>query len=127
RHEYLPFDPTFDDGAVVFDLQPGQWIAWAQNAPHRVTNLDSINVSLSTEHFTAQTRARARVYSANRFLRTRAGMRELSTREHGVGAIAKTAIHWAARRGGLRPPAHLKRHGATLRIDSNAERGTRPS
>jgi hypothetical protein len=125
RHEYLPFDPAFDDGAAVFDLNPGQWIAWAQNAPHRVTNLDSINVSLSTEHFTAQTRTRARIYSANRFLRLRVGLRDLSTREQGVAAITKTAIHWAARRVGIDRPANTKRHVPTLRIDPDVAGATR--
>src|SRR5919197_828068 len=62
RHEYLPFETFFDGAASVFDLAPGQWIAWAQNAPHRVTNLDGLNVSLTSEHFTRQTRRRARVY-----------------------------------------------------------------
>jgi hypothetical protein len=126
RHEYLPFDATFDDGAVVVDLRPGQWIAWAQNAPHRVTNLDSVNVSLSTEHFTPQTRSRARVYSANRFLRLRAGLQDLSTRERGAGAAAKSAIHWAARRVGLDRQSVTKRHVPTLRIDPEAAGGIRP-
>jgi hypothetical protein len=125
RHEYLPFDPTFDDGAIVVDLHPGQWIAWAQNAPHRVTNLDSVNVSLSTEHFTAQSRARARVYSANRFFRLRVGLHDLSTREHGAGATTKSAIHWAARRLGVDRPSNSKRHVPTLRIDPDAAGATR--
>lgn len=125
RHEYLPFDMAFDDGALVYDLEPGQWIAWPQNAPHRVTNLDSLNVSLSTEHFTPQSRRRARVYTANRFFRVRLGFCGLSAREEGPAAVIKTLAHRLARRAGLdrAPP---KQHTPTLRIDADAPAGVVP-
>lgn len=122
RHEYLPYDIHFDDAAAVYDLEPGQLLAWPQNAPHRVTNLDSVNVSLSTEHFTRQSRWRARVYTANRFFRTRLGMRNLSTRESGAGAWVKTLVHRMARKAGL-DPIHIKRHEPSFRVDPRAPRG----
>lgn len=122
RHEYLPYESKFDEAAVVYDLEPGQWVTWPQNAPHRVTNLDSVNVSLSTEHFTRQTRWRARVYTANRFFRTRLGMDNLSTREHGAGAWAKTIIHRVARKAGL-DPIQTKRHVPAFRVDPRAPGG----
>ena len=122
RHEYLPYDPRFDRGATVHDLKPGQWIAWAQNAPHRVTNLARVNVSLSTEHFTEQSRRKARVYAANRFFRLRFGLRHLSAREDGPSALLKTVAHGLARRAGL-DPVSLKRPAATLRVDAAAPGG----
>jgi hypothetical protein len=122
RHEYLPFDPGFDAEAIVFDLQPGQWIAWAQNAPHRITNLDSLNVSLSTEHFTVRTRRRARVHAANRFFRLRCGWPGLSTREDGAAAALKTVLHRLARQVGL-DRTQPKRHTPTLRVDADAPDG----
>ncbi len=103
RHEYLPYEITFDEGAQVYDLQPGQWISWPQNAPHRVTNLDSVNVSLSTEYFTRASRRRFQVYIANRFFRTRLGCTNLSAREDGALTLAKTLAQRAARRLGLNP------------------------
>lgn len=122
RHEYLPYEHVFDRAAVVYDLEPGQWVAWPQNAPHRVTNLDSVNVSLSTEHFTRQSRRRARIYVANRFFRTRLGLRELSTREEGPAALMKTVVQRLARRVGLdRLPA--KQHTASMRVDPDAPGG----
>jgi hypothetical protein len=122
RHEYLPYENTFDRGAVLFDLEPGQWVTWPQNAPHRVTNLDSVNVSLSTEHFTRQSRDRARVYTANRFFRTRLGMRNLSVRETGPTALTKSIVHRLARKAGLdRLP--MKRHVPSLRVDPDAPGG----
>lgn len=122
RHEYLPYEAAFDAGATAYDLDPGQWTAWAQNAPHRITNFDSLNVSLSTEHFTRQGRWRARVYTANRFFRTRFGLTGLSTREQGVAALIKTVAHRLARKAGL-DHSETKRHIATLRVDPDAPAG----
>ena len=122
RHEYLPYEDAYDSGAVVYDLEPGQWASWPQNAPHRVTNLDSVNVSLSTEHFTRQSRWRARVYTANRFFRTRLGMQNLSTHESGLTTLTKTLIHRLASKAGL-DPLQLKRHIPSLRVDPHAPGG----
>jgi len=122
RHEYLPYQADFDAGAEVYDLEPGQWIAWPQNAPHRVTNLDSVNVSLSTEHFTRASRRRSRVYIANRFFRTRLGCKRLSAREDGILALAKAVVQRVARGLGLdpRPP---KQHVPLLRVKAGAPGG----
>lgn len=122
RHEYLPYEIAYDRAAQVYDLEPGQWIAWPQNAPHRVTNLDSVNVSLSTEHFTRESRRRTRVYAANRFFRTRFGLRGLSVREQGPAAMVKSAVHGLVRKAGLerlRP----KQHVPSMRVDPDAPGG----
>ncbi|MHB8535631.1 MAG: GNAT family N-acetyltransferase [Sulfuricaulis sp.] len=122
RHEYLPYEHIYDQGAVVYDLEPGQWAAWPQNAPHRVTNLDSVNVSLSTEYFTRQSRWRARVYVANRFFRARLGLHGLSAREAGLAAVGKTVVHRLVRKAGLdRLPA--KHHTPSMRVDPDAPGG----
>jgi hypothetical protein len=122
RHEYLPFDSAYDEGAISYELEAGQWTAWAQNAPHRVTNEDSVNVSLSTEYFTRESRRRARVYAANRFFRKRFGFWNLSAREHGPAAWMKVATHGLARRAGL-APTRTKRHAATMRVAPDAPGG----
>jgi hypothetical protein len=113
RHEYLPYRRSYDAGAEIHDLAPGQWIAWPQNAPHRV------NVSLSTEHFTAASRRRCQLYMANRFLRTRLGLTGLSAREDGALAVAKTVLQRAARRLGLNP-LQFRRHMPMLRVAAEA-------
>ena len=122
RHEYLPYEAAYDAGASVHDLAPGDWIHWPQNAPHRVTNLDSLNVSLSTEHFTRASRRRARVYVANRFFRTRLGWSGLSAREDGALALAKVLAQRVARRLGL-DPVTTKSHVAALRVAPDAPGG----
>lgn len=122
RHEYLPYEPAFDEGAQVYDLTPGQWISWPQNAPHRVTNLDGVNVSLSTEYFTRASRRRFQLYVANRFFRTRLHCTNLSTREEGVRAVAKTLAQRAARRLGLNP-LKFRHQVPVLRVVAGAPGG----
>jgi hypothetical protein len=124
-HEYLPYRPELDDGSVSQVLDPGQLASWPQNAPHRVTNLDSVNVSLTTEHFTKASRSRARLFQANRFLRCKLGIRPRSINTAGPAALAKTALHRAARAMGMdvNPP---KRHVPSLRVDPTAPLGCVP-
>lgn len=45
--EEVPYDPSFDDDAVAFDLKPRDVVSWPFNAPHRIMNLGTVNVSLS--------------------------------------------------------------------------------
>nr|HMQ23250.1 hypothetical protein [Planctomycetota bacterium] len=61
KPEGLPYDESLDAGAVCVDLEPGQVVSWPLNAPHRVQNLEGLNVSLSTEHVTKATRKSLRV------------------------------------------------------------------
>jgi len=125
RHEYLPYDPSFDEAAVSYDLEPGQWVTWPQNAPHRITNGDSVNVSLATEYFTVATRRRQRVYAANRFFRTRLHATSVATREAGPAATLRTFVHRVANRLGL-DPLRYRSHVPAMRIDADAPGGVAP-
>jgi hypothetical protein len=71
--EDVPYDRSFDRYALVFDAQPGQLITWPQLTPHRVTNLEGLNVSLSTEHKNARARRRINVHTANHLVRKHTG------------------------------------------------------
>jgi hypothetical protein len=122
RHEYLPYQSEWDTASVAHTLRQGDWISWPQNAPHRVTNGDSVNVSLSTEHFTDDGLRRHQVYLANRFLRTRLGARELSTQEHGVAMQGKVLLRRMATRLGLNQLKY-RSHQPVLRVDADAEGG----
>ena len=125
RQEYVPYRNEFDELAEVFDLKPGQVAAWPQNAPHRVINGDSLNVSLVTDHFTPDARRRARVYSANQFLRTRAHVprRLLSTKEEGGAATAKVVVHKLATRAGLGNPVNKAHEPSVRRVDPSSPTG----
>ncbi len=90
-NEELDYQPEFDAEAMVVDLQPGQMITWPQNTPHRVSNLEGLNVSLTTEHLTPKARRRIKLFRANRFLRHKMGYQTLSQDTEGMGYKMKVA------------------------------------
>lgn len=128
RQEYVPYQHEFDSRAEVFDLVPGDVALWPQNSPHRVTNGNSLNVTLVTDHFTPDARRRARLYSANQFLRTRAHVphRLLSVKETGMSANGKVVLHKAARKMGLGHPITKAHRVPVHRVDPTAPNGMRP-
>ena len=90
--EDLPYDPSYDAAAEVFDLEPGQALAWPQHAPHRVQNLDGFCVSFSADYQTWGSRLLNGAHVTNGVLRS-----------HGfpVAPISRTpaaarAVLWAA-------------------------------
>lgn len=95
--EDVPYDPSFDKYALVYDAQPGQLITWPQLAPHRVRNLEGLNVSLSTEHKNPRARRRLNVHTANNLLRTKFGKACQSIEVDGLAAHAKQALARAFR------------------------------
>ena len=90
--EDVPYDSSFDRYALVYDAQPGQLITWPQLTPHRVRNLDGLNVSLSTEHKNARARRRINVHTANYLLRKHLGKACRSIEVDGFTAHAKQAL-----------------------------------
>jgi hypothetical protein len=66
---HLPYERSFDAAAVVFDLEPGQGLAWPLNAPHRIDNHDCLNISVTTEYWTEDNRRSQQVHLANALLR----------------------------------------------------------
>ena len=100
-------------------------MSWPQNAPHRVLNGPDLNVSLSTEHMTAESLRRSHVYQANRLLRERFKLPCRSVRVDGLRARAKVGALAALRGMGLyrkpRRPADLS--VATFRVDPSAAGG----
>lgn len=72
RIDDLPYDQTFDAAAQIYDLQPGQAIAWPLNAPHRVDN-GSFCVSVTTEYSTRECMIKNNNMVANAALRGKLG------------------------------------------------------
>ncbi len=128
RTEYVPYRPEFDAHAVVFDLEPGQLAAWPQNAPHRVVNAGSLNVSLSTEYFTPASRSRARLFNANRFLRKTLRLdglgagRFLGTDPGALSAAPRIAAHRLGKALRL-DERNTRRHVPVVRVDPSAPGG----
>jgi hypothetical protein len=126
REENLPYRPEFDQAAVTFDLCPGQTIAWPQNAPHRVENGDSVNVSLTTEFDTRGSRRRTLVYCANRFFSRRFRVPCRSTRETGVSSALKQFTYRVLRKARLERTRPSYTYLTGLRIDPSAPGGVAP-
>jgi hypothetical protein len=130
--EEVPYRSDFDRKAEAFDLSPGQVLSWPQNAPHRVTNLDSVNVSLSTVYQTEESDRRALVWCANRLLRRQYGLPFRSTKETGPVSYAKRLAIRAARRLGLTHTPPRRAYLTTLKVDPASPTGfvqasTRPA
>src|SRR5262249_37120346 len=123
--EEVPYNVEFDQKATVFELTPGDVIWWPLNAPHRVTNLDGINVSLSTVFETEESYRRKLVYSANRFFRRSCGIQVCSTRETGVGPYIKRSAFKVLQKLGAVPHARRRAYVAQLAIDPTAPNGLR--
>lgn len=97
--EDVPYEAEFDRYALVYDVEPGQLLTWPQMTPHRVNNLDGLNVSLSTEHKNPRATRRLNVREANHWLRRYVGCGHSATEVDGVAAHAKQALARAVRFG----------------------------
>ena len=94
----LPYDPSFDEFATAYELDPGQMITWPQNTPHRVENVSGLNVSLTTEHFTPEGIRKRNTYLANHYLRRWLRLPMRSTRTDGFLPALKRAAYYACKR-----------------------------
>lgn len=121
--EEVPYRAEFDQKASIFDLNPGEVLSWPQNAPHRVTNLKGVNVSLSTVHKTEESDRRSLVYCANRLLRRSYRIPVWSTKETGVVSYLKRLGYRVSRRAGLVHTPPRRAYVTDLRIDPNSLNG----
>lgn len=88
----LPYEPSFEEAAEVYELGPGDGATWPRNCPHRVVNEDCVSVSFTTEHWTDELRADYAVDYANGLLRPYFGGRDLSRATGGPVLWAKFAL-----------------------------------
>lgn len=124
--EDVPYDPKLDEGAKVFDVEPGQLVTWPQLTPHRVTNLEGLNVSLSTEHKNARARRRINVHLANQWLRRTLKLASCSANVDGARAHAKQALARAVRKCRKilgREVIHKNEYPVTFKVDPESHSG----
>lgn len=74
---------------------------WPLNAPHRVVNADTLNVSFTTEHFTDSIRRCYHVNFGNGVLRQRLRLGDLGQRITGATYWGKLAVGTAYKISGL--------------------------
>ena len=101
QEEDIPYDPAWDARAKAIDLDPGTVISWPHNAPHRVDNLEGLNVSITTDFFTPAATRKYGVYYTNGIIRRRLGLNPRSTAIEGPGALAKCAAAIALKKAGI--------------------------
>ncbi len=99
--EEIPFEPWFDDHALVVDMEPGMMAHWPQFAPHRVENYDSLNISITTEHWTSEIERNYKVRYANGLLRRKLNIAPKSTATTGMSYLSKAVLQSLWRRSGL--------------------------
>lgn len=121
--EEVPYSIEFDKKARVYELRPGEVLSWPQNSPHRVTNVEGVNISLSTVHETEESDRRKLVYCANRLFRRTYHLPLTSTREAGLGSYLKRLSYRAFRRAGWVKTPPRRAYLARLRIDPASPTG----
>ncbi|MEQ8824561.1 MAG: hypothetical protein RIC14_09320 [Filomicrobium sp.] len=112
----LEFEPWFDDHAEIVDLEPGRMLTWPHNAPHRVVNHDCLNISVTTEHWTAPLRNAYAVNYANGLMRSWTGAKSLSQASDDLGVYPKLALAAAHKLAGFQK---LRRH--SFKIDFSVD------
>jgi len=88
----VPYEPWYDAHARIFDLEPGQMLTWPLNAPHRVENLDSVNISMTVSFVNDAIRRADIVSIANGLLRHRFGQQPKSRSTSGPSYWGKAVL-----------------------------------
>jgi hypothetical protein len=99
--EKIPYQTKFEEHAQVFDLEPGDMICWPHLSPHRIDNLEGLNVSLSLESMTTASRLSMGSHFLDGFLSQKLGKRIAAENPGPVAAWTKTAASIAVRKAGL--------------------------
>ncbi len=89
--EDVPYESSWDVDAAQIDLEPGDFVSWPLHAPHRVENLDGLNVSITCEMVTKESLMKNAVHHANGAMR-RMGFTPKSTKTTGFEAYTKLAM-----------------------------------
>lgn len=114
----IPYEPWYDAHARVFDLEPGQMLNWPLNAPHRVENLDSVNISMTVSYVNSDIRRADVVSIANGLLRHRFGRQPKSRSIRGPSFWGKAVMQKVLRDGGWVKRERKARHTIDFRLDA---------
>lgn len=119
--EDMNYQTWFDECATAFDLHPGEMLTWPLYAPHRVQNQDCLNISVTMEHWTQEIWNSYAVHYGNGVLR-RIGLKNASTREHGVHVYPKAALAYLWKKTGRQISGDVIKH-RSFRIDPDSKTG----
>ena len=113
----IKYEPWYDEYASVFELAPGSMMHWPLNSPHRVENLDCVNISMTTEYYTRKIQRVNRVNTANGILREKLGIVPKSRATDGAAFWMKSAMQSAVWRAGLLEKARKAKRPIEFRLD----------
>lgn len=113
----MHYEPDYDRHALVFEIGGGEMLHWPLNAPHRVENLDCLNVSMTTEYWTEDIRRSQMINMANGILRYKAGLTPKSRSTEGAAFWAKAALQAGVKRAGLLKKERKARRPVEFRLD----------
>ena len=97
----MHYEPAYDRHAEVFEIGGGDMLHWPLNGPHRVENLDCLNVSMTTEYWTQAIRRSQMITMANGILRRKAGIVPRSRATSGPSFWAKAVLQAGVKRAGF--------------------------
>lgn len=120
--EEVHYETWFDDYAEVIDFGPGEMLHWPLNRPHRVVNQDSMNISLTMEHWTTEVRNAFVVNYANGVMRRYLGMNPTNRKPEGLHVYPKAAFAYAWKKLGMSKGREFV-HKVTFRADPKAPNG----
>ena len=125
--EDVPYEASWDADAAQIDLEPGDFVSWPLHAPHRVENLEGLNVSITCEMVTRDSLMKNAVHHANGAMR-RLGFTPKSAKVTGPEAYAKLAFSkvwkgWTKLTGTAGRP--LPKSETTFDVDAAAQDGLR--
>lgn len=115
----IPYERSYDDAATIFDIGAGDMLHWPLNAPHRVENFDSLNVSMTMEYWTDAIRRSNMINMANGILRNNFRYRPRTRSLTGLPFYMKAALQSGVRRSGLLKQARKSRRPIAFRLDEH--------
>ena len=114
----LPYKDWYDDHAKVLDIGPGQMLNWPLNAPHRVENLGTVNISMTVSYGNDEIRRAQIVHLANGMLRHRFGYTPKSRNLRGPSYFAKAVMQKLLRDGKWVKRERSARRAIDFRLDA---------
>ena len=115
----IPYEPWYDKHAQVIDLEPGQMLNWPLNAPHRVENLGTVNISMTVSYVSQDIRRAQIVNLANGMLRHRFGYAPKSRSIRGPSYFGKAVMQKLLRDGKWLKRERTARRTIDFRLDAD--------
>jgi hypothetical protein len=115
----IPYEPWYDKHAQVIDLEPGQMLNWPLNAPHRVENLGTVNISMTVSYVSQEIRRAQIVNLANGMLRHRFSYVPKSRSIRGPSYFGKAVMQKLLRDGKWLKRERTARRTIDFRLDAD--------